>query len=102
MRSAWVIAGLGLALGAGALSSSGCKKAEGATLHGAIEHAGHRVSWSLSYEGVEYELVEHALTPEQVRELGHHWEADGWRSALGGASFAFTLPRYEEDEVGHH
>lgn len=25
------------------------------------------------------------LTPEQVRELGHHWEADGWRSALGGA-----------------
>mgnify|MGYP003825780095 CR=1 FL=1 len=25
------------------------------------------------------------LTSEQVRELGHHWEADGWRSALGGA-----------------
>ncbi|HMA10916.1 MAG TPA: hypothetical protein VKO83_03440, partial [Steroidobacteraceae bacterium] len=25
------------------------------------------------------------LTPEQVRELGHHWEADGWRAALGGA-----------------
>jgi GTP cyclohydrolase II len=25
------------------------------------------------------------LTPEQVRELGHHWEADGWREALQGA-----------------
>lgn len=24
------------------------------------------------------------LTPGQVRELGHHWEADGWRTALGG------------------
>ncbi|MFO1504281.1 MAG: GTP cyclohydrolase II [Steroidobacteraceae bacterium] len=25
------------------------------------------------------------LTSAQVRELGHHWEADGWRKALGGA-----------------
>jgi GTP cyclohydrolase II len=25
------------------------------------------------------------LTSEQVRELGHHWEADGWRKALAGA-----------------
>ena len=25
------------------------------------------------------------LTAAQVRELGHHWEADGWREALGGA-----------------
>ena len=25
------------------------------------------------------------LDAEQVRELGHHWEADGWRTALGGA-----------------
>jgi GTP cyclohydrolase II len=25
------------------------------------------------------------LTAEQVRELGHHWEADGWRAALGDA-----------------
>jgi GTP cyclohydrolase II len=25
------------------------------------------------------------LTAEQVLELGHHWEADGWRAALGGA-----------------